>query len=70
MSNVTISTNNKTKKFGSFKKAALAVAITSIALTGCLDSGGSSSDKKDEVVKQVSISGLAVKGLLLSLIHI
>ena len=64
MSNVTISTNNKTKKFGSFKKAALAVAITSIALTGCLDSGGSSSDKKDEVVKQVSISGLAVKGLL------
>lgn len=53
-----------TNKSNAFKKAALAVAITSIALTGCLDSGSSSSDKKDDIVQQVSISGMAVKGLL------
>lgn len=42
----------------------MAVAITSVALTGCFDSGSSSSDKKDDIVQQVSISGMAVKGLL------
>lgn len=58
---------SRKKSMNTFKKNTLAVVIASSVLSGCLSSGSDSKDNDNDggdQSEQVSISGIAVKGLL------